>query len=463
MKNTWKKVDEIMGRLRKQIASNAVKLHKQAREGFFKFKPFSVKQRKVLSWWCPTSPVKHYNGIIADGSIRAGKTLSMSLGFVFWAMETFDGQNFAMCGKTIGSLRRNVIFWLKLMLRSRGYTVQDRRTDNLLIIRRNGKINYFYLFGGKDERSQDLIQGITLAGLFCDEVALMPESFVEQATGRCSVEGSKWWFNCNPQGPQHWFYKKWIKACRKRGLLYLHFTMDDNLSLSQAIKERYKLQYVGVFFQRYILGLWVVAEGAIYRYFAENKAQFFIDTKTEDGNRKLDYDYIQIGFDPGKSKSAHAIVACGIKRGKKLTALMSRRKKSAGTTPEDIYIFVEQFIRDVQDKYGSYDKPITAIYVDVAEQTLINGLRARLNIAVLQSIKNEIIDRIRATLALMSSGRFYYTDDCDTLEKAFEGAVYNPKAPPNKDERLDDGTSDIDTLDGFEYSWESEIRGYLYV
>ncbi|MFV0412946.1 MAG: PBSX family phage terminase large subunit [Oscillospiraceae bacterium] len=454
-----------MGRLRAQINNNTKSLLKQAREGFLKFKPFSEKQKKVLSWWCETSPVKDYNGIIADGSIRSGKTLSMSLGFVFWAMETFDGQNLALCGKTIGALRRNVIFWLKLMLRSRGYTVQDRRTDNLLIIRRNGKTNYFYLFGGKDERSQDLIQGITLAGAFFDEVAIMPESFVNQATGRCSVEGSKYWFNCNPQGPQHWFYKKWIKACRKRGLLYLHFTMDDNLSLSQAIKERYMVQYVGVFFQRYILGLWVVAEGAIYRYFTEHKQRFFIDTSTEEGRKQLDYDYIQIGFDPGKSKSAHALVATGIKRnGKKLTALKSKRIKSEGTTPEDIYSCVKEFIRDVREKYASIDCPVYCIYVDVAEQTLINGLRNCLDIPVYPSIKNEIIDRIRATLGLMASGRFFYTDDCMTLEKAFDGALYDPKSTPGKDERLDDGkTSDIDTLDGFEYSWESEIRGYLYV
>lgn len=145
------------------------------------------------------------DGIIADGAIRSGKTVSMSLSFVMWAMSTFNGQNFAMCGKTIGSFRRNVLFWLKLMLKSRGYSVTDRRADNLIIIRKGDTENYFYIFGGKDERSQDLIQGITLAGVFFDEVALMPESFVNQATGRCSVEGSKFWFNCNPDGPYHWF------------------------------------------------------------------------------------------------------------------------------------------------------------------------------------------------------------------------------------------------------------------
>lgn len=102
----------------------------------FKFRPFSQKQRKVLNWWCDTSPEKDYDGIIADGAIRSGKTLSMSLSFALWSMTTFNGQNFAMCGKTIGSFRRNVLFWLKLMLKSRGYAVTDHRADNLVVVSR---------------------------------------------------------------------------------------------------------------------------------------------------------------------------------------------------------------------------------------------------------------------------------------------------------------------------------------
>jgi PBSX family phage terminase large subunit len=188
----------------------------------------------------------------------------MALSFVAWSMCSFNGENFAMCGKTIGSFRRNVLSFLKPMLTGRGYGVEDLRGDNLLIIRRGSVENYYYIFGGRDERSQDLIQGLTLAGLFCDEVALMPESFVNQATGRCSVDGSKMWFNCNPAGPMHWFKVRWIDKAAAKNLLYLHFTMDDNLSLSEKVKARYKAMYSGVFFLRYIRGLWAVAEGLIY-------------------------------------------------------------------------------------------------------------------------------------------------------------------------------------------------------
>lgn len=264
-------IDTRIQKLKKVITNRTAAVSTNVKKQGFQFKPFSNKQKKVLTWWCTASPVKDMDGIIADGAIRSGKTLSMSLSYVLWAMSSFNQQNFGMAGKTIGSFRRNVLFWLKLMLASRGYTVSDRRSDNLLVVRKGNTVNYFYIFGGKDERSQDLIQGITLAGMFFDEVALMPESFVNQATGRCSVDGSKYWFNCNPDNPRHWFKVNWIDKAEEKRLVYLHFTMDDNLSLSERIKERYRSMYVGVFFKRYILGLWCVAEGLVYSMFDEEK------------------------------------------------------------------------------------------------------------------------------------------------------------------------------------------------
>lgn len=152
-------IQERLVNLRKNIISNAIELRRKIKNGtVFKFKPFSLKQKKVLTWWCKDSPVNNQNGIIADGAIRSGKTLCMSLSFVFWAMETFNGQNFIMAGKTVGAFRRNVLFWLKLMLRAQGYKIKDKRADNYVEISKGTKINYFYIFGGKDERSQDLVQ-----------------------------------------------------------------------------------------------------------------------------------------------------------------------------------------------------------------------------------------------------------------------------------------------------------------
>lgn len=124
----------------------------------FKWKPFSKKQLKIMTWWNKNSPVKDYDGIIADGAVRSGKTIAMAPSFIMWAMENFDECDFAICGKTIGSLNRNVINTLKKQLHSLKYRYEHKRSDNVLIVSKNGKTNYFYLFGGKDESSQDLIQ-----------------------------------------------------------------------------------------------------------------------------------------------------------------------------------------------------------------------------------------------------------------------------------------------------------------
>ena len=223
----------------------------------------------TLTWWNRPN-LKHYDAIICDGSIRSGKTLSMSIGFINWSMTRFNGQIFAICGKTIEALRRNVVAHLPLWLEGI-YTITERRTENKLIVSAGGHTNTYYLFGGKDESSYSLIQGMTLAGVLFDEVALMARSFVEQAMARCSVVGSKFWFNCNPENPSHWFYLEWILKRKQKNALYLHFTMNDNESLSEDIKNRYENMYTGVFYRRYILGLWVRAEGLVYPMFDREK------------------------------------------------------------------------------------------------------------------------------------------------------------------------------------------------
>ena len=235
----------------------------------FKWVALSRKQRMLFNWWRDDSPVKGKQGIIADGAIRSGKTVAMAVSFVIWGMTNFDRQNFIMAGKTVKSFQRNVLKPLQAILPGRGYSCRYLQTDGLLRVSKGLKTNDFYVFGGKDEASQDLVQGLTAAGAYFDEVALMPESFVNQATGRLSVDGSKMWFNCNPEAPLHWFKRNWIDRADEKGLLCLHFTMDDNFSLSEDIKARYRAMYSGVFYLRYVKGLWAVAEGLIYSMFSD--------------------------------------------------------------------------------------------------------------------------------------------------------------------------------------------------
>lgn len=216
----------------------------------------------ALLWW-KMAKYRNKDGIICDGSIRSGKTISMAIGFILWSMAGFTHQSFAICGRTIEALRRNVIVHVPIWLEGL-FTVTERRSENKMVVTIGGRTNTYYLFGGRDESSYTLIQGITLAGVLFDEVALMPRSFVEQAMARCSVAGSKFWFNCNPESPGHWFYAEWICKSSERNMIHLHFTMDDNLSLDDGIKSRYEGMYSGVFYDRYIKGLWCVAEGLIY-------------------------------------------------------------------------------------------------------------------------------------------------------------------------------------------------------
>lgn len=227
------------------------------------FLMISQKQKKILAF-----PYSNYDALICDGAVRSGKTSIMMWAFVRWAMENFSGQRFGICGKTVDSAAKNIVVpFISMSLAKKRYTMRWRRSDKILEVSRGPVKNYFEVFGGKDESSFALIQGRTLAGVLLDEVALMPRSFVEQALARCSVSGAKMWFNCNPENPLHWFRQEWILKAQEHNALHLHFLMNDNPGLDDATRQRYRNMYSGVFYQRYILGQWVMSEGLIYDMF----------------------------------------------------------------------------------------------------------------------------------------------------------------------------------------------------
>lgn len=390
------------------------------KQAIFKFKPFSNKQLKVLTWWMQKSPVNECDGIIADGAIRSGKTLSMSLSYVIWAMESFNGQNFGMCGKTIGSFRRNVLFWLKLMLKSRGYGVTDHRADNLVVVTRGDKTNYFYIFGGKDERSQDLIQGITLAGCFFDEVALMPESFVNQATGRCSVDGSKFWFNCNPDGPYHWFKVNWIDKLKEKNLLYLHFTMDDNLSLSEKIKARYRSMYSGVFFDRYIRGLWVVAEGVIYDMF--DNAKHVLNSI----NNLITSEYY-VSIDYGTQNATVFLLWCKNIAGKWVCIkeyYYSGREETEQKTDTEYADDLKEFLDNISPK---------AIIIDPSAASFITELKKRGY--KIKKAKNDVLDGIRFVATMLNQEKIAFAESCSNTILEFNSYIWDSKAIERGEDR----------------------------
>ena len=383
-----------------------------------KFKPFSRKQLKVLSWWKVDGIKDKYDAIIADGSVRSGKTVSMSISFVFWAMATFTDCNFALCGKTVRSCRRNVIKPLINMLKHR-YDIKDKRSENLLIISKDGKSNTFYIFGGKDESSQDLIQGVTLAGVLLDEVALMPRSFVEQALARCSIEGARFWFNCNPDNPNHWFYREWVLKAPEKHALRLKFLMDDNLSLSDKVKQRYYSLYQGTFYRRFILGEWVIAEGLVYQDYNDH-----IKEKLWNGNPDELVGTWYISMDYG------TINPCSM-------GLWCVTDNEAIRVDEYYYNSrKEGYQRTDEEHYAELDKLAGDRYI---ERVIIDPSAASFKATIkrhgkfyVKSAKNDVINGIRTTSQMLSNGRIKIGVKCKASQEEFGMYRWDEKAEVDK-------------------------------
>lgn len=409
----------------------------------------SKKQKKILAF-----PYSRYDALICDGAVRSGKTSIMMWAFVRWAMENFSGQRFGVCGRTVDSCTKNIIVpFTAMSLAKERYIIRWRRGDKVMEVRRGAVTNYFEVFGGKDEASYTLIQGRTLAGVLLDEVVLMPRSFVEQALARCSVDGARLWFSCNPGSPHHWFYQEWIKRSRERNALYLHFEMTDNPGLSKRTLERYENMYAGIFYDRYVRGLWVAAEGIVYKDFANDTEKYLIGDPLEWTKQNgTSFSIISIGVDFGGTKSATKFQATGITKDFRVVALEEEYIKNEEIDPDALNRRFATFCQLITSKYG-----YSQTRADSAETVLIRGLdhtaqKLRLGTQVKNALKMQITDRIRLVVLLMKQGRFKVSRSCPHLIDALQSAIYDPDK--FEDERLDDGTSDIDSLDAFEYSIE---------
>ena len=387
----------------------------------FKFISPSRKQLMVQTWWL-AEKVRDKDGIIADGAIRSGKTMCMSMTYITWSMENFDGENFIIAGKTVGSCRRNVITPLKKMIASLGYVVEDHRSDNYLTIRKNGKENYYYVFGGKDEASQDLVQGITAAGAFFDEVALMPESFVNQATGRCSVDGSKFWFNCNPESPYHWFKLNWLDKADEKNLLHLHFTMDDNPSLSEKIKNRYRSMYSGVFFKRYILGLWVMAEGVIYDMFDLDK--HVVDPADIPAIQPNSY-YVSCDYGTQNATVFHLW-------GKGIDGVWYCIREYYYSGRDAAVQKTDTEYADDMEKWLDGIKP-QKIVVDPSAASFIAELKKRK--FSIKKAKNDVLDGIRFFASLLMNCSVKFSSECKMTLREFSSYVWDAKASEHGEDK----------------------------
>ena len=376
----------------------------------------SEKQRRILDF-----PYTNYDAIICDGAVRSGKTSVMSLSFFLWAMSQFNGCAFAFCSKSVGAAERNIQRPLMAMSYVRQhFDVRYNRGSHAMVARRGNRENIFYLFGGKDEASYTLIQGATLAGVLLDEVALMPRSFVEQALARCSVSGAKLWFNCNPENPLHWFRQEWILKAKEHKALHLHFTMDDNPGLDDKTRERYRSMYSGIFYQRYILGQWVMSEGLIYDMFdlTANVYQDAPKGMTYGWGRAIACDYGTVNptvfldiYDNGEQVRVHREYRWD-----------SRKEMRQKTDSE----YADDFMTFMGEKWCT-------VIVDPSAASFIAELRSR-GVYVLEA-NNDVLDGIRRTGTLLGRRELLIHDSCVGLIDEMGTYLWDDKAAMRGEDR----------------------------
>lgn len=380
----------------------------------------SQKQKKILAF-----PYSRYDALICDGAVRSGKTSIMTWAFIEWAMREFNGQRFGICGKTVDSCTKNIIIpFISMSLAKERYTLRWRRSDKLLEVRRGFTTNFFEVFGGKDESSQDLIQGRTFAGVLLDEVVLMPQSFVNQALARCSVDGAKLWFSCNPGSPQHWFYLEWIQKHKERNALYLHFEMADNPSLSEKTLERYRSQYSGVFYDRYILGKWVLAEGLIYPMFGQGN---ITDEIPESGEYYISCDY-------GTLNPFSAGIWCVTdKKAVRIREYYySGREKQSSKTDEEYYTELERLAGEL---------PIESVIVDPSAASFIETIRRHGRFSV-RKARNDVLDGIVTTSRYLKAGKILVHRSCKDAIREFGLYRWDDKSQEDKPIKENDHAMD---------------------
>ena len=394
-----------------------------------KIEKIGEKQLEILKF-----PYKkeNYNALICDGAVRTGKTVFMIISFILWGMRKFDKSNFGICGKTVQSTERNIIdVVLDIELLQGLFKIKYLRSKHVLEVSGMGKKNKFYIFGGKDESSYTLIQGITLSGIFFDEVALQPRSFVEQGIARTlSVKESKLFFNCNPEHSKHWFKTEWIDDAEKDNLknsYHLHFLMPDNPILDEEQIKKAETVYTGVFRDRYIYGLWVVAEGLVYPHFDnvrkfkeyKYKDRFYI----QDENGKKFYGKYYISIDYGTSNPFSAglwFVSDSFAVRVKEYYYNSRKNGKQKTD--------EEYFNELKKLAGV--RPIEATIVDPSAASFIATCQR--NNWNVRKANNNVIDGIRVVGSMLERKKIFINECCKDCIEEFSLYAWDEESSEDK-------------------------------
>ena len=374
----------------------------------FEFVPFSEKQRRLLNWWRPGLKTAENDFVIADGAMRSGKTIGCIAGFLLWSQESFSGEAFILAGKTMGALRKNVIQPMLQILKAWGWPCRYIRSgaESRLEIGEN----FYYLYSAGNETGKNALQGLTAAGCYADEAALFPESFLNQMIGRCSVPGARIWMNCNPGSPVHFVKTEWIDKRTEKNLIRIHFMMDDNPALSVKIKERYRSMYSGVFYRRFVLGEWCIADGLVYPMF--NRERHILDEIPEDHKpqygRKISY-YVSVDY--GTSNPT----AAGLWSFNGITAVMIKEfyydgRKNGRLDDLQLYERLDKWIGNM---------PVEFIIVDPSAASFITMIRRHARYIV-KGADNDVLDGIRVMTTFLNTRRIFFLKECTNIQREFE-------------------------------------------
>ena len=388
---------------------------------------------------------------LLTGSVRSGKTYVSLLKWAIFVGTMPETAEFIMVGKTITALKRNCLGLLQDLVGSQNFTYSLSQKQGKLF----GRI--VWLEGANDDRAESKIRGMTLAGAYVDELTQIPEDFYRMLLSRLSVKNAKLYATTNPDAPNHWVKVDIIDNDEIEKKIW-SFTLDDNEILKKENEEYFenlKKEYQsmgGVFYERFILGLWVLAEGLIYKQFANNNELFVRDEAKDEYGNKLNFLIISIGIDYGATKGETEFKATGITPYFKEAWSIAEKKLAGLYTPDAIYDEFIKFYHEVVNEYGK----VTHAFGDYGAlgQVLTYGLNKKLQengipLYVQDCIKGQIIDRIYMDQMLFAQGRRFILRKCKYLIEAYQQAVWDDKKP---DTRLDDGTTPIDDLDASEYS-----------
>lgn len=407
---------------------------------------FTPKQQELMSL------LKHdklHRLNLLEGSVRSGKTWISLILWSVWIASRPTEYLYMMTGKSLQTLKRNCLLPLQDLVGKNNFTFSLSTKEGLLFGRK------IMLEGANDARSENKIRGITLGGAYADELTLYPEDFFAMLLSRLSVEGAKFIGTTNPDKPGHWLKKNYIDN-KNADMLCIKFLIDDNTTLPKDYIESIKKEYQGVFYERFIRGAWVSAEGCIYTDFANaitaDPKRFII---TEPPKNLM---ITTIGFDFGGNGSAHAGCCTGITQGYKEVVTLDEYYRKEIISPEVLIDDICNFIMRVQKKYRCYNA-----YFDSAETTLIKGVktavqRRHIPINIHNARKGAIIDRIRLYQMLQGTDRYKIMSHCEHTIEAFSTAVWKDGAD---DVRLDDGSINIDNLDAQEYSTEKYMNDLI--